>query len=108
MTTPNLASLGNRLRLRLGKTPSLAPAPSLRFRAPGSLAAFDHLRVCVPREWSELLAAHGLQVVLVTGCTYGPRRPETLRRWLTLNLHRLFEHLPGGLFMGTLIAARKV
>jgi 2-polyprenyl-3-methyl-5-hydroxy-6-metoxy-1,4-benzoquinol methylase len=108
MTTPNLASLGNRLRLLLGRSPSLAPAPSLRFRAAGSLAAFDHLRVCVSREWSELLAAHGLRVELVTGCTYGPRRPETLRRWLTLNLHRVLEDLPGGLFMGTLIAARKV
>ena len=36
MTTPNLASFGNRVRLLRGQTPSLGPAPGSQSRRPGA------------------------------------------------------------------------
>lgn len=107
LTTPNLASLGSRVRLLLGKTPSVAPAPSLNVKAPGSLAAGDHLRVCVPQEWTALVEHVGLRVTRVTGCTSGPEVGPTLRSRLTLGLNALLERAPGHLYMNTLIVARK-
>jgi SAM-dependent methyltransferase len=106
-TTPNLASLPNRLRLLLGKTPSLGAAPGLSVRAPGSLAAFDHLRVCVPAEWKALLESAGLEVTRVEGCTSAPLDGETPRRRLSIALSRAFERLPGSLWMNTLLVGRR-
>lgn len=107
-TTPNLASFGNRLRLLLGKTPSLAPAPGLAVQAPGSLATHDHLRVCVTEEWVYLLKSLGLDVARIEGCTNAPRaRPSSLRRRISVGLNTLFERMPGRLWQGTVIVARK-
>jgi SAM-dependent methyltransferase len=108
VTTPNLASLGNRFRLLRGKTPSLNPAPGASVKAPGSLAAYDHLRVCVTEEWTCLLESFGLQVTRVEGCTSASRtRPASLRRKLTVSLNILLEQFPGKLWQTTIIAARK-
>ena len=108
MTTPNLASFGNRLRLLRGKTPSLGPAPGFGVKAPGSLATHDHLRVCVPEEWAFLLKSLGLTVTRIEGCTNAPRAPsESLRRRISVGLNSLFERLPGQLWQGTAIVARK-
>jgi hypothetical protein len=108
MTTPNLASLGNRVRLLRGLTPSLAPAPGLRFKAPGSLAALDHLRVCVADEWVRLLESLDLRVTRVAGCTSAPRDPGTsLRGRASVGLNTLLERLPFRLWQNALITARK-
>jgi SAM-dependent methyltransferase len=108
VTTPNLASLGNRIRLLRGKTPSLNPAPGASIKAPGSLAAYDHLRVCVTDEWTFLLESFGLQVSRVEGCTSTARTtPSGLRRKLSVSLNILLEQLPGRLWQTTIIAARK-
>jgi len=108
LTTPNLASLGNRLRLLRGLTPSLAPAPGYKVKAPGSLASHDHLRVCVPQEWVSLLESLGLEVVRTEGCTSARRgRPETLRQRISMGVNVLCERLPGQLWQSTLIVARK-
>jgi len=108
ITTPNLASLGNRVRLLRGKTPSLGSAPGAAIKAPGSLAAFDHLRVCVPDEWEYLAMSLGLEVTRVEGCTSAPRAAEaSIRRRLSTGLNGLLEHLPGRLWQTTIIAARK-
>jgi 2-polyprenyl-3-methyl-5-hydroxy-6-metoxy-1,4-benzoquinol methylase len=108
VTTPNLASFGNRLRLLRGQTPSLAPAPGFGVKAPGSLAAHDHLRVCVAEEWAALLENLGLVVTRIEGATSGPRtRPDNLRRRLSLGLSVLLEKMPGKLWQTTVIAARR-
>jgi SAM-dependent methyltransferase len=108
VTTPNLASLGNRIRLLRGKTPSLNPAPGAAVKAPGSLAAYDHLRVCVTDEWTYLLESLGLQVVRVEGATSTTRtKVGTVRQRLTASLNVLLEQLPGRLWQTTIIAARR-
>ncbi len=108
VTTPNLASLGNRIRLLRGRTPSLNPAPGASVKAPGSLAAYDHLRVCVTDEWIYLIESLGLRVTRVEGCTSTPRAKATsMRRRLTVSLNVLLEQLPGRLWQTTIIAARK-
>ena len=108
VTTPNLASFGNRIRMLLGRTPSLGPAPGTTVKAPGSLAALDHLRVCVADEWVFLLESLGLKVTKVEGCTSAPRGPYSpLRRRLSVALNVFFERLPGHLYQNTLIVARK-
>jgi SAM-dependent methyltransferase len=108
ITTPNLASLGNRVRLLRGKTPSLGSAPGISVKAPGSLAAFDHLRVCVSSEWEHLAESLGLEVTRVEGCTSAPRaKAVSFRRRLSVGLNALLEHLPGRLWQTTIIAARK-
>jgi 2-polyprenyl-3-methyl-5-hydroxy-6-metoxy-1,4-benzoquinol methylase len=108
ITTPNLASLGNRIRLLRGKTPSLGSAPGAAIKAPGSLAAFDHLRVCVPDEWAYLAKSLGLDVTRIEGCTSAPRAAaSSIRRRLSVGLNGLLEHLPGKLWQTTIIAARK-
>jgi len=108
ITTPNLASFGNRLRLLRGRTPSLGSAPGFTVKAPGSLATHDHLRVCVSEEWESLLQALGLQVTRVEGCTNAPRaRAESLRRRISVGLNTLLERMPGRLWQGTVILARK-
>jgi 2-polyprenyl-3-methyl-5-hydroxy-6-metoxy-1,4-benzoquinol methylase len=107
-TTPNLASFGNRLRLLRGRTPSLAPAPGFDVKAPGSLATNDHLRVCVTEEWVFLLKSLGLEVTRIAGCTNAPRaRASSLRRRISVGLNYLFERIPGRLWQGTVIVARK-
>jgi SAM-dependent methyltransferase len=108
VTTPNLASLGNRIRLLRGRTPSLNPAPGASIKAPGSLASYDHLRVCVTDEWTYLLESFGLQVTRVEGCTSTSRTTTgTMRRRLTVGLNILLEQFPGRLWQTTIIAARK-
>ncbi len=108
VTTPNLASLGNRLRLLRGKTPSLAPAPGAATKAPGSLAATDHLRVCVVDEWVHLIQSLGLQVVRVEGATSAPHGwSKSLRRNLSVAMNLLLERVPGKLWHTTAIVARK-
>ena len=108
VTTPNLASLGNRIRLLRGKTPSLNPAPGAAVKAPGSLAAFDHLRVCTADEWTALLESLGLQVTRIEGATSAARtRASSMRRRLSVSLNILLEQLPGRLWQTTIIAARK-
>jgi 2-polyprenyl-3-methyl-5-hydroxy-6-metoxy-1,4-benzoquinol methylase len=106
VTTPNLGSLGNRLRLLRGKTPSLSAAPGASVKAPGSMAAFDHLRVCVPDEWKHLLESLGLEVTSVEGCTSAPRA-NSLRTRLGVGINLLLERVPGKLWQTTIIAARK-
>jgi 2-polyprenyl-3-methyl-5-hydroxy-6-metoxy-1,4-benzoquinol methylase len=108
VTTPNLASLGNRVRLLRGKTPSLGPAPGASVKAPGSLASFDHLRVCVTEEWVHLIESAGLEVTRVAGATSAPRgMANSLRRNLSVGLNLLLERLPGRMWQTTIIAARK-
>jgi 2-polyprenyl-3-methyl-5-hydroxy-6-metoxy-1,4-benzoquinol methylase len=108
ITTPNLASLGNRLRLLRGKTPSLGSAPGATIKAPGSLASLDHLRVCVTNEWTHLAESLGLEVTSVEGCTNIPRTTTgSLRERLVAKLNILLEKVPGRLWQGTIIAARK-
>lgn len=108
VTTPNLASFGNRLRLLRGLTPSLAPAPGFGVKAPGSLATYEHLRVCVPEEWASLLRSLGMEVTRIEGCTNAPRaRADSLRRRISVGLNSLFERMPGRLWQGTLLVARK-
>ena len=108
ITTPNLASLGNRLRLLRGQTPSLAAAPGLGIKAPGSLAALDHLRVCVTDEWVFLVQNLGLEVTRIEGATSAPRgRADNLRRRISVGLNVLFEKLPGKLWQNTIIVARR-
>jgi SAM-dependent methyltransferase len=108
LTTPNLASLGNRIRLLRGKTPSLGAAPGAAVKARDSLAAFDHLRVCTPDEWTTLLESLGLKVMRLEGATAAPREAgATLRRRFSLGLNTLLERLPGQLWQITLIVARK-
>jgi 2-polyprenyl-3-methyl-5-hydroxy-6-metoxy-1,4-benzoquinol methylase len=108
LTTPNLASLGNRIRLLRGKTPSLNPAPGAAIKAPGSLAAYDHLRVCVAEEWTYLLESLGLRVTRIEGCTSSARTKATsMRRRLSVSLNVLLEQLPGRLWQNTIIAARR-
>jgi 2-polyprenyl-3-methyl-5-hydroxy-6-metoxy-1,4-benzoquinol methylase len=108
VTTPNLASFGNRLRLLRGQTPSLAAAPGLGVKAPGSLAALDHLRVCVADEWAFLLENLGLKVARIEGATSAPRgRADNLRRRISVGLNVLFEKLPGKLWQNTIIVARR-
>jgi 2-polyprenyl-3-methyl-5-hydroxy-6-metoxy-1,4-benzoquinol methylase len=108
VTTPNLASFGNRLRLLRGLTPSLAPAPGSGVKAPGSLATYEHLRVCVPEEWAFLLKSLGLEVTRIEGCTNAPRAgAESMRRRISVGLNSLFEKLPGRLWQGTILVARK-
>ncbi len=108
LTTPNLASFGNRIRLLRGLTPSLAPAPGSGVKAPGSLATCEHLRVCVPDEWAFLLTTLGLEVTRIEGCTNAPRTPtDSLRRRISVGLNALLERIPGRLWQGTIIVARK-
>jgi SAM-dependent methyltransferase len=108
LTTPNLASLGNRIRLLRGQTPSLAAAPGSQFKASGSLAALDHLRVCVAEEWVALVESLGLRVDRVEGCTSAPRDPgRSFRRRVSVGLNTLLERIPLRLWQNTLIVARK-
>lgn len=108
VTTPNLASLGNRIRLLRGRTPSLASAPGASVKAPGSLASLDHLRVCVADEWIHLVENAGLGVTWVGGCTNARREmADSWRRNLSVGVNRLLEHLPGRMWQTTMIVARK-
>jgi 2-polyprenyl-3-methyl-5-hydroxy-6-metoxy-1,4-benzoquinol methylase len=108
VTTPNLASLGNRIRLLRGKTPSLASAPGASVKAPGSLASLDHLRVCVAEEWEHLIESLGLTVTRVEGCTSARRgKVDSWRRNLSVAVNVLMERLPGKMWQTTIIAARK-
>jgi hypothetical protein len=77
-------------------------------KAPGSLAAFDHLRVCVTGEWTHLLETLGLTVTRIEGCTSAPRTVGgSFRRRLSAGLNMLLERTPGKLWQTTIIAARK-
>jgi len=108
VTTPNLASFGNRLRLLRGRTPSLAAGPGFGVKMPGSLAAGDHLRVCVAEEWAYLLQSLGLEVTRIEGCTNAPRgRADNLRRRVSVGLNVLLERMPGRLWQTTIFVARR-
>lgn len=112
ITTPNLASLYNRIALLLGFQPyyyNVSPRKSL-----GHLFEFDehidsswsHIRMFTLRSLKELLKYHKFEILKVYGCSYGAP-PNFVLSAIFKSINKILDIFPS-LSVGLITVSRKV
>ena len=93
ITTPNLASWYNRIRLLRGKPPRSFPGVSSFVRL-DPLIDNNHIRVNVVSEWKNLIQHHGFQIKRIEGISHLEALQGGWRNLILRLLDRRMAHWP--------------
>jgi 2-polyprenyl-3-methyl-5-hydroxy-6-metoxy-1,4-benzoquinol methylase len=105
LSTPNLASWYNRIRLLRGLAPNCYPGPSSTVRK-DILIDNNHIRVNLLSEWRHFLQCHGYQIGDIHGSSHLQELHGGWRTWLLKVIDRAACHYPP-LATTVILVARK-